>query len=126
MSSTPATRALHLSLIALYTLATVLFGAVMPTHAADQVAGVQLPGGEIAAFCHTKTDTSQPSDDGDRRTDCCVACVLAVAPGLGARFDADLRLPIAGQPVQAGIARTYRTSLWRADPTSRGPPRAAL
>jgi hypothetical protein len=101
MSSTPATRALHLSLIALYTLATVLFGAV-------------------------KTDTSQPSDDGDRRTDCCVACVLAVAPGLGARFDADLRLPIAGQPVQAGIARTYRTSLWRADPTSRGPPRAAL
>lgn len=126
MSSTATIRTLRLSLIALYALASVLFGVAMPTRAADQVNGLQLPGGEIAAFCHSDPSAPQPSDDSDRHADCCAACVVAATPGLAARFDFDLLLPAAGSPVEAGFVRTYRTSVWRLDPSSRGPPRARL
>lgn len=126
MPASATNRALRLSLIALYTLAAMMFAAAMPTHGVDQLDGVRLPTGEIATFCHTDSGLPQPAHDSQHRNDCCATCVMAAIPGLAAGYGTDLQLPLAGEAVEAGIVRAYRTALWRADPVSRGPPRAAL
>lgn len=120
-------RASRLTLIALYAIATVLFAATLPTNAPFTASEreIVLPGGQIAALCHTDRDAqgSHSPDEPDHRS-CCAACVIAAAPGLVASLVHEMSLPRAGRAVEAGFVVSERSTIQLLRPTSRGPPLA--
>lgn len=127
MKSFARHRYVRLTLIVLYAMAMALVGAASPTNRSFTVSEreIVLPGGQIAAFCHTTgtTDDNTLPGDGDHRS-CCAACVIAGAPGLVALLQSEFPLPRQGKAVEAGFIVSERSAIQLRRPTSRGPPTA--
>ncbi len=125
MPSFACHRYLRLTLVALYAIATAIVGATSPTNASFTVTEreIVLPGGQVAALCHTTgaDDDSTLPGDGDHRS-CCAACVIAGAPGLVVPLQFELSLARRGKAVEAGFIVSERRAIQLRRPMSRGPP----
>lgn len=122
-------RAFRLTLIALYAIGAVLVAAALPVRTSFAVgnAATSLPGGLVAAFCHSDAEggagDGKAPDHTDHRS-CCAACLVAGAPGLDAILVSTLCLPRVGSAVEAGFIVSERITIELPHPTSRGPPLA--
>lgn len=129
MRSFASRRALRITLIVLYTMATAFVAVSLPTRAAFSVSepGVVLPGGQVAVLCHPDDAGGLPGGDlpdgADHRA-CCSACLFAGAPGLPSLFDTSTSLPLKGHTVEAGFVVSERIAIELLRPASRGPPQA--
>lgn len=117
------TRILGVYIAVLYALTMTL--AVFSSHPMPAPAPVEETASVVTVFgplCQHDLKFGGPIHKPSSDHDCCDACLLIHAPGLGAVTLADLPFPAAGAEIARTALPASEASARRVPPTSRGPP----